>query len=92
MLNNSKGRWAIVAVVVALSVLYAVTLGDWVQYAQSWGGTAFRAMSGAVLGWITSRYVVALDLSSLPPEQRPLAGLSQAVVIGAFTLALATGV
>lgn len=84
-------RWAPVVVVVLISVLVGWLVLGWDGWLQSWGGTLFKALSGGCIGWAVSRYVVALDLSALPAEQRPLAALSQAILIGAFAMALATG-
>ena len=89
--NTRKIRWAVVVIAVALAVMFALTQGNFTGYITSWGGTVFKALSGGFVGWIISRYVVGLDLSAIPIEQRPLAGLSQALLIGAYALALATG-
>ena len=89
--ESRKFRWGLVAAVVFMAVLLALQERALAGYLQSWGGTAFKGMSGALIGWLVSRYVVGLDLSIINPEQRPLAGLSQAIVIAAFVIALATG-
>jgi hypothetical protein len=89
--NTRKIRWGIVGMLVAAGVFLALATGDFGGYLMSWCGTMFKALSGGLMGWLVSRYVVGLDLSSTTDEQRPLAGLSQAFLIGAFALALATG-
>lgn len=89
---QGKTRWAIVLAACFLAGLAAWLLMDWSGYVQGWVGSTFRAASGGVIGWAVSRYVVRLDLSSLPQEQRPLAGLSQALLIAGFAVAVAVGV
>ena len=88
--HASKIRWAIIGLIVLAAVAYAVT-NDWQSYTESWGGTMFKALNGGVVGWLVSRFVIGLDISALPPEQRPMAALSQAILIAAFAVALATG-
>jgi len=89
--SSRKYRWGIVGMAIVASVVLALSVGDLEGYLMSWGGTVFKALSGGLIGWLVSRYVVGLDLSSTPAEARPLAGLSQAFLIGSFALALATG-
>ena len=86
-----KIRWGVVAMLVAAAVALAFTAGDYGGYLLSWCGTLFKALSGGLIGWLVSRYVVGLDLSAMEPADRPLAGLSQALLIGLYAVALATG-
>jgi uncharacterized membrane protein YgaE (UPF0421/DUF939 family) len=89
--HTSKIRWAVVGVVVITGLTVAMLMGDLAGYLLSWAGTAFKALSGGLIGWAVSRYVVQLDLSEVTKEQRPLAALSQAILIAGFAFALATG-
>jgi len=89
--HTSKIRWTAVGVVVVIGVSVALVTGDFGGYLLSWMGTAFKALSGGLLGWAVSRFVLQLDVSELSVDQRPVAALSQAILIGGFALALATG-
>lgn len=89
--DSRKVRWGLVGMVVISAILLATVAGDLEGYLISWGGTAFKALSGGLIGWLVSRYVVGLDLSALDPSDRPAAGISQALLIGLYALALATG-
>lgn len=53
-------------------------------YALDWGGRMFRALSGGILGLVFSRTVLGLDLSEIDAADRPVAALSQAIVIAGF--------
>jgi hypothetical protein len=89
--NRRKIRWGAVGLLCMFMMMLALNRWDMVSYVQSWIGTSFKALSGGFIGWMVSRYVVELKLSEISEEHRPLAALSQAIVIGAFALALATG-
>lgn len=89
--SQSFRRWASVAAIVIAALLVGLLVFGFEGYVQSWGGTVFKALSGGLIGWAVSRYVVRLDLSEIAADQRPLAALSQAILIGLFALALATG-
>lgn len=89
---TGKTRWALILVACAVAGAAAWLLMDWSGYVQGWVGSTFRAASGGAIGWAVSRYVVRLDLSAIPAEQRPLAGLSQALLIAGFAVAVAVGV
>ena len=89
--HNRKIRWGVVALVCLAVLTWSVFGAGWTTYAQSWIGSAFKALSGGFIGWVVSRYVVELELSKIGIEQRPLAALSQAILIGAFAVSLATG-
>jgi|GEM_PF-5722917 len=86
-------RWGLVVMVCTAAGTLAVMLFDWVGYVQSWGGAMFKATSGGALGWMVSRHVCELDLSKAGEgKDRAVAGLSQAFLIGAFAIAVASGV
>lgn len=87
-----KLRWLVLALIAAAAMYYAAAGFGFVDYVQTWGGAAFKALSGGALGWFINRCVIGLDISALPQEQHPVAALSQALLISAFALALATGV
>jgi len=55
-------------------------------YALDWGGRMFRALSGGILGLIFSRLVLGLDLSQIAAADRPVAAISQALVIAGFAI------
>jgi hypothetical protein len=88
---NRQLRWAGVGFACFAMATWAVLSGDMTMYATNWLTTSFKALSGGLLGWLVSRYVIQLDLSKIPVDQRPLAALSQAILIGLFALAVATG-
>jgi len=85
--SQRKLRWGIVGIVVIASAALALN-ADWIGYVQSWGGTNFKALGGGCVGWWIGRYVMGIDLSEMPAEQRPLAGLSMAILIIGFANAL----
>ena len=89
--HNRRIRWAFVGVLCLIAAMAAVFGWDWTGYIQTWTIVVFKALSGSYIGWIVSRYVIELDLSEIPEEHRPLAALSQAIVVTGFALALATG-
>jgi len=55
-------------------------------YALDWGGRMFRALSGGILGLIFSRLVLGLDLSAIAAADRPVAAISQALVVAGFAI------
>ena len=55
-------------------------------YALDWGGRMFRALSGGILGLIFSRLVLGLDLSKINAADRPVAAISQALVVAGFAI------
>lgn len=83
-------KWALIALICFLGLLYGYYVLDWGGYMQNWGGKMYKAMSGAALGWLISRYVLDLDLSKIAIELRPQAALSQAILIGAGMIAVAS--
>jgi hypothetical protein len=91
-LQRRSTRWAILALLCLVGALGAWQGMGWVQYVQSWIGAMFRAASGGFLFWVLSRYVGGLDLSKIAEERRPLAGLSQAILVGCGAIAVAVGV
>lgn len=84
-----KTRWIILVLACVIGALIAFTAMGWDGWVYNWIGKLFRAASGGALGWAVSRYVVGLDLSAIPADKRPLAGLSQALLIGFGALAAA---
>ncbi len=64
-------------------------MDDWGGYLQAWGGTVFKGLSGCVIGWLISRYVIGLNLSQIEENLRPIAAISQAIIIAAFVIGVA---
>ncbi len=101
--TGTKIRWLAVAVFVIASAYVSFNLEGWVEWSVNWGGVMFKVLSGALLGWFISRFVLKLDLSAISVTEdgepdaygtillRALAGLSQAILIGFLALAVATG-
>jgi len=87
----NKVRWLFLGLLAIAGMNLALTEFFLYDYVQSWGGAFFKLMSGVALGWLVFRFVIGVDISSLPPEQRPMAGLSLAIIIGFFGHALANG-
>lgn len=89
---RSRTSWVLVIAVSLVAILLSGSLLGWLGWAFSWIGTGFKAASGGALGWLVSRYVVKLDLSTIAEaDARTVAALSQALLIGLFALAVATG-
>jgi hypothetical protein len=87
--HQRKIKWAIVALIAVGGALGMLEM-DMVGFAQAWAGKIFKALSGALLGWFISRYVADLDLSNIEPNLRPIAGLSQAILIAGGMIAVAS--
>lgn len=91
------GRWLLILCACGIAAGIAATpegsggMG-WTSYVQSWIGSIFRAASGGTLGWFASRYVIGLDVSAVPEPDRPIAALSQALLIAGAAIAVAVGV
>src|SRR5690606_14225384 len=88
---RTSTRWIPVVFIVVVSLVFAAAQLEWLDYAYGWVGNCFKALSGGAIGWAVSRYVCRLDLSQLPEAHRPLAGLSQAILIAGFANAIAGG-
>lgn len=88
---RSSTRWALVAALVIAAIGYAAVGFDWSEYVFAWVGTVFKALCGGAIGWAVSRYVCRLDISSIRPSDRPVAALSQAILIAGFANAVAAG-
>lgn len=86
--HQRKVLWSIVALICVIAAGLSINVWDESGYAFDWGGRLFKALSGGAMGWLVSRYVLALDLSAIDDELRPLAGLSQAILIGCFAIAV----
>lgn len=84
-------RWVLLGFIALAAVLYATTDLNYLGYVISWGGAAWKCMSGAALGFFISRWVDKLDLSELPDKLRPMAGLSRAVIVGAGMIGVPLG-
>lgn len=91
-LDSRHRRWLAVVIACAVLAITAWTALDWSGYVQTWIGSLARAASGGALGWAVSRYVVGLDLSTIAEDRRPVAALSQAILIAAGAIAVAVGV
>lgn len=90
-MNRSWIKWLVLSLIVVASLHVALTEFGWFDYVQNWGAVAFKVLSGGAMGWFISRYIIGLDLSKLDATDRPVAALSQAIIIGTFALAMATG-
>jgi hypothetical protein len=83
--------WAL-ACLVAACVAIAGFEG-FTGYVLRWGGSMFQVASGALLGYAFNRHVLRLNLSSIASEfNRAIAGLAQALVVGACALGVAVAV
>lgn len=89
--HTRKIKWGIVAAVCLAAWLVLEQARDG-GYAHAWASVMFKSMSGGFVGWLVSRYVLDLDLSALTPEHRPLAALSQSLLIVGFAIAVAIGI
>lgn len=88
---STKNKWLIVAFGVLAFQAMTIVFLRWDTWFASWVGAAFKALSGGVLGWGISRYALGCNLSELPAAQRPTAAVSQAILIAAFSIAVALG-
>lgn len=88
---SRRNRWLLIILICTLSGLAAAQALGWMGWVQGWVGALFKALSGGAVGYAVSRYAVGLDLSQLPEDRRPVAALSQAILIGAFALAVGFG-
>lgn len=92
LISARLARWLAVLAVCAVAAVFGWWVLDWHGYIQTWGGAIFRAASGGALGWAVSRYVLGLNLSEIPVMQRPIAGVSQALLVTGGAIAVAVGV
>lgn len=58
-------RMTPVAIACVLGAAWALHGLGWDQWVYSWVGSAFKAASGAALGWAIGRYVLQIDISSI---------------------------
>lgn len=89
---SSTKRWIPIAAACLLAAIIALVLLNWEGYVLSWGGSMFKAISGALIGWAISKFVLRLNLSAIPDEARPIAALSQAILIAGIAIAVASSV
>lgn len=89
--HTRKIKWGIVAALCLAAWLVLEQARDG-GYAHAWASVMFKGLSGGFVGWLVSRYVLDLDVSSLPHDQRPIAALSQALLIVGFAIAVAVGI
>ena len=83
-------RWLAIIVLIVSSIIILWGGFGWESYSQVWLGKMFRATSGAAIGWLVSHFIIGLDLSEIPEgPERIEAAKSQAMIIGAFALAVA---
>lgn len=91
-LSRSVVRVALLGLSVAAVSLALYVTTEWSGWFAAWGATTLRALSGAVVGSVFSRYALKLDLSMVRTvSQRVEAAKSQALIIAAFVLAFAAG-
>lgn len=88
---GSRIRWVLVGCLVLIAINYAITDMGFIGYVQSWGGTAFKVLNGAVIGWFLFRYVIGVNPAKQPTEYRAVYRVAQAILIGLCAHALATG-
>lgn len=89
-------------VLVALGMVGCATYIGGSDYLLSWGGTGFRAISGAVLGYFVVRFLLRIDISAIADKYAPgsvaqadaagKAVIGSCIVVAAAILAMATGV
>lgn len=89
---SSRHRFALLLLACLLAGLYALQGMGLVEYVHTWVGSVFRAASGVGAGWLIGRYVLRIDLSHMEAAQRPLAGLSVAILMAGMAIAVAIGV
>jgi len=89
--HGSKLRWLLLGLITFGAMHYAVVNMGLYSYIQSWGGAQFKILSGACMGWFLFRFVMRVDLSTMPLLERTIAGLSLAILMGLFGHAAATG-
>lgn len=89
-------------VVTAIGMIGCAKYIGGTDYLLSWGGTGFRAVSGAVLGYLVIRFLLRIDVSAIA-EKYPYGSQAQAdaagkavvgtcIVVAAAILAMANGV
>lgn len=87
---RTTNRWNLVgAFAVAALVLAYVLIPDYRLFVEGVVSKLVKAAIGGYFGYLVSRYVTRLDLSDVVDERRPLAGVSQAILIVGFAVAVA---
>lgn len=76
-------------VVMGFIAFFFLNWSDWVK---GWIGTHFKLLTGAVIGYLFSKYFLGIDPSEIEDAtQRGFAGLSIAIVVGFFAHGAAAG-
>jgi hypothetical protein len=91
-LEASRARWALIGLIGLAAFLFAAFGMHMLEYSLAAFGTLFKAALGGGLGAAFSKWGCKLDLSKIEPERRPVAAISQALLIGCGMIAGAVGV
>lgn len=78
--------------IIVLAAIVAWVVLGWSDWTEAWAGVLVKIASGAALGLFWSRYIHGLNLSRVAQEHRPVAALSQNILVGLFALGAAIGV
>ena len=89
---STRTRWSLIALAGITAFLIAAFGMQMLEYSLAAFGTLFKAALGGGLGAAFSKWGCKLDLSKIEPERRPLAAISQALLIGCGMIAGAVGV
>lgn len=88
MLNTSN-RWNVVgAATVVLLVLAYALVPDYRIAIEGVASKLIKASIGGYFGYLVSRFVTRLNLSEISHAQRPVAAISQSILIVGFALAV----
>ena len=87
---NTANRWNVVgaAAILMLSLVLAL-VPDYRIAVEGVISKLVKAAIGGYFGYLVSRYVVRLNLSEIAYDQRPVAAISQSILIVGFALAVA---
>ncbi len=87
--TQKSGLLIAMCVVMGLVAFFFLNWSDWVK---GWIGTHFKLLTGAVVGYLFSKYLLNIDPSEIDDAtQRGLAGLSIAIIVGFFAHGAAAG-
>jgi hypothetical protein len=92
MLDSSRTRWTLIALAGLVAFLVAAFGMQMLEYSLAAFGTLFKAALGGGLGAAFSKWGCKLDLSAIERDHRPVAAISQALLIGCGMIAGAVGV